>query len=45
MIHPQLIYTYSAALQGLFDVVSRMVAKVAKNRPPFQEILEYLEND
>lgn len=32
LLRPKLLTTYSASIQGLFDLVTRMVAKNPKNR-------------
>jgi serine/threonine protein kinase len=45
LLRPRMINTYSAALQGLFDLVARMVSKNPKNRVNCQEIYDYIDND
>ena len=45
LVHPKLISSFSAPMQGLYDMVIRMVEKTAKNRVSCQEIYFYLDND
>lgn len=45
LVRPKLINSYSAPMQGLYDMVTRMVEKTAKDRVNCQEICSYLDND
>lgn len=45
LAHPKLISSFSAPMQGLYDIVIRMVEKLAKNRVNCHEIYSYLDND
>lgn len=45
IFRPKLVSTFSAPLQGLYDLVTRMAAKSPKNRVSCVEIFDYLDND
>lgn len=45
LVRPKLINSYSAPMQGLYDMVTRMVEKNPKNRVNCHEIYSYLDND
>lgn len=45
LFRPKLVTSFSARLQGLYDLVTRMVAKDPKHRANCSEIYTYLDND
>lgn len=45
LVHPKLTSSFSAPMQGLYNMVIRMAEKLAKNRVNCQEIYSYLDND
>ncbi len=45
LFRPKLVSTFSAPLQALYDLVTRMVAKSPRQRATCREIYEYLDND
>jgi eukaryotic-like serine/threonine-protein kinase len=45
LFRPRLVTTFSAPLLGLYDLVTRMVAKSPLSRVNCQEIYDYLDND
>lgn len=45
LFRPKLVTSFSAPLQGLYDLVTRMIAKSPKNRVGCEEIFDYLDND
>ena len=45
LYRPKLVSTFSAPLQGVYELVIRMVAKSPKQRATCREIYEYMDND